>query len=75
MRVTLDLDAELLARAEAQASMERITLKRIIEQALALRLRGKPTTKKKRPPLLSFPRLSRELEDSVPKWPIRPATN
>lgn len=39
MRTTLDLDDELLAEAKALAARERLSLTRLIEQGLALRLR------------------------------------
>ena len=39
VRTTLDLDAELLAEAKALAARERLTLTRLIEEGLALRLR------------------------------------
>jgi hypothetical protein len=41
MKTTLNLSDELLARAKALAAKERITLKRMIEEGLALRLRRK----------------------------------
>jgi hypothetical protein len=40
MRTTLDIDDELLARAKARAARERSSLTRLIEEGLALRLRG-----------------------------------
>lgn len=39
MRTTLDLDADLLAEAKALAARERLTLTRLIEEGLAMRLR------------------------------------
>ena len=39
MRTTLDLDDDLLAEAKALAARERLSLTRLIEQGLALRLR------------------------------------
>lgn len=39
VRTTLDLDDELLAEAKALAARERLSLTRLIEQGLALRLR------------------------------------
>jgi hypothetical protein len=39
MKTTLDLRDELLAQAKALAAKERITLTRMIEEGLALRLR------------------------------------
>lgn len=39
MRTTLDLDDELLAEAKVLAARERLTLTRLIEEGLALRLR------------------------------------
>jgi predicted DNA-binding ribbon-helix-helix protein len=39
MRTTLDLDDALLAEAKALAVRERLTLTRLIEEGLALRLR------------------------------------
>ncbi|KEF43340.1 MAG: hypothetical protein ER33_00935 [Cyanobium sp. CACIAM 14] len=39
MRTTLDLNDDLLAEAKAQAARERLTLTRLIEEGLALRLR------------------------------------
>ncbi|MFN0072713.1 MAG: DUF2191 domain-containing protein [Chloroflexota bacterium] len=42
MRTTLEIDDHLLARAKALAAVEHASLTRIIEEALALRLR--PTT-------------------------------
>ncbi|MBX9631215.1 MAG: DUF2191 domain-containing protein [Burkholderiales bacterium] len=41
MKTTLDISDELLARAKALAAKERTTLTRMIEEGLALRLRGK----------------------------------
>jgi hypothetical protein len=41
MRTTLDLNDKLLARAKAAAAREKSTLTRFIEEALALRLRGR----------------------------------
>lgn len=43
MRTTLDLDDTLLVRAKALAARERLTLTRVIEEGLRLRLR--PTTR------------------------------
>lgn len=40
MKTTLDIRDDLLARAKAQAAKERISLTRMIEEGLALRLRG-----------------------------------
>ena len=39
MRTTLDLNEALLAKAKAQAAMERTTLTRLIEEGLVMRLR------------------------------------
>lgn len=39
MRTTLDLDDTLLVRAKALAARERLTLTRVIEEGLRLRLR------------------------------------
>jgi len=39
MKTTLDLDDQLLARAKAQAALERRSLTRLIEEGLSLRLR------------------------------------
>lgn len=39
LRTTLDLNDDLLAEAKAQAARERLTLTRLIEEGLALRLR------------------------------------
>jgi len=39
MRTTLDLNADLLAEAKALAAREQLSLTRLIEQGLALRLR------------------------------------
>lgn len=39
VRTTLDLDDDLLAEAKALAARERLSLTRLIEQGLALRLR------------------------------------
>ncbi|HET9785375.1 MAG TPA: DUF6364 family protein [Terriglobales bacterium] len=41
MKTTLDLDDELIARAKAAAARERITLTRMVEQGLRLRLRSR----------------------------------
>ena len=40
MKATVDIPDELLARATAQAAMERTTLEAIVEEGLALRLRS-----------------------------------
>lgn len=40
MKTTLDLRDDLLAEAKEQAARERTTLTRIVEEGLALRLRG-----------------------------------
>lgn len=40
MRTTLDLDDALLAQAKAQAAREHISLTRLIEEGLSLRLRA-----------------------------------
>jgi hypothetical protein len=39
MKTTLNLDNDLLARAKAQAALERKSLTRLIEEGLSLRLR------------------------------------
>ncbi len=44
MRTTLDINERLLARAKAAAARERTTLTRLIEEGLALRLRGRAAT-------------------------------
>jgi len=41
MKTTLDISDELLARAKAVAAKERITLTRMVEEGLALRIRRK----------------------------------
>jgi len=41
MKTTLNLDDELVAKAKAAATREKITLTRIIEEGLVLRLRRK----------------------------------
>lgn len=52
MKTTLDIRDDLLAQAKAQAAKERITLTRMIEEGLTLRLRSaKPQRVKELPPL------------------------
>ena len=41
MKTTLDIDDRLLREAKAAAAKERTSLTRLIEEGLALRLRGK----------------------------------
>lgn len=41
MKTTLDLRDDLLGRAKVQAARERTTLTRMVEEGLALRLRGR----------------------------------
>lgn len=43
MKTTLDLRDDLLARAKSQAAKERITLTRMIEEGLTMRLRRQRT--------------------------------
>jgi hypothetical protein len=43
MKTTLDLRDDLLARAKSQAAKERITLTRMIEEGLTMRLRRRRT--------------------------------
>jgi hypothetical protein len=40
MKTTLDLDAALLARAKARGAHERVSVTRLIEEGLRMRLRG-----------------------------------
>lgn len=42
MKTTLDIRDDLLAQAKAQAAKERITLTRMVEEGLSLRLRRAP---------------------------------
>jgi len=54
MKTTLDLNDELLAHAKALAAQQRISLTRLIEEGLQLRLRastGEPTSPRKRLPV------------------------
>ena len=53
MRTTLDLNDELIARAKAEATRERTTLTRLIEEGLRLRLRA-PERTDVSPPLPVF---------------------
>ena len=55
MKTTLDLADDLLARAKAQAALERTSLTRLIEEGLTLRLR-KPVSPRRAalPPLPVF---------------------
>jgi hypothetical protein len=53
MRTTLDLSDDLIAEAEALAATERLTLTRVIEEGLALRLRQRRVA----PPLVARPPL------------------
>ncbi|MCC6212273.1 MAG: DUF2191 domain-containing protein [Burkholderiales bacterium] len=41
MKTTLDLDAALLALAKAQGARERVSVTRLVEEGLRLRLRGR----------------------------------
>jgi hypothetical protein len=47
MKTTLDLRDDLLATAKAQAARARTTLTRIVEEGLALRLRGPVRTRRR----------------------------
>lgn len=40
MKTTLDIDDRLLARAKSAAASQRLTLTHLVEQGIALRLRG-----------------------------------
>lgn len=51
MRTTLDLNPDLLAEAKALAAREKLTLTRLIEEGLALRLRQPASTAGGRLPL------------------------
>lgn len=53
VRTTLDLNADLLAEAKALAAREKLTLTRLIEEGLALRLRQQrqPSAARNRLPL------------------------
>jgi len=54
MKTTLDLNDELLANAKALAARQRISLTRLIEEGLQLRLRAstaEPTSSRKRLPV------------------------
>jgi hypothetical protein len=42
MKTTLDLDAVLLAEAKARGARERVSVTRLVEEGLRLRLRGRP---------------------------------
>lgn len=57
MRTTLDLSDDLLAEAKALAARERLSLTRLIEQGLALRMRQalSPTAGSPPRPLPVFP--------------------
>ncbi len=48
MRTTLDINDALLARAKAAAAKEKSTLTRLIEEGLAIRLRGGPRRRGRR---------------------------
>lgn len=49
MRTTLNLDDALLTQAKAQAAREHISLTRLIEEGLSLRLRAQQTDKSDAP--------------------------
>jgi hypothetical protein len=46
MKTTLDINDELLAKAKAVSGRERVSLTRLIEEGLRLRLRVRAQTKK-----------------------------
>jgi hypothetical protein len=48
MRTTLDINDKLLAKAKSAAAREKSSLTRFIEEALAMRLRGRRTGKSAR---------------------------
>jgi hypothetical protein len=51
MKTTLDLRDDLLSKAKQQAAKERISLTRIIEEGLALRLRRSRNVRRRLKPL------------------------
>lgn len=52
MKTTLDLNDDLIARAKAQAALERTSLTRLIEDGLNLRLRKAPTARSRQAPVI-----------------------
>lgn len=69
MKTALDIDDTLLAEAKALAAREHVSLSRVIEEAIALRLRRRPTRSRvSAPPLpvnASGGGLARGVKDSV----------
>lgn len=51
MKTTLDLRDDLLSKAKQQAAKERISLTRMIEEGLTLRLRRSPIRRRQLKPL------------------------
>jgi hypothetical protein len=54
MKTTLDINDRLLADAKAVAAQQRTSLTRLIEEGLALRLRGKQTISASKPRIAVF---------------------
>ena len=55
MKTTLNIQDNLLAEAKSIAAQQRVTLTRLIEEGLRMRLRNEPVaTRKKRPPMPVF---------------------
>lgn len=48
MKTTLDLDAALLAQAKARGARERLSVTRLVEEGLRLRLLGRPRPGRRR---------------------------
>lgn len=51
MKTTLDINDQLLADAKALAAQQRISLTRVIEEGLQLRLRTQPVPRRGKPQL------------------------
>lgn len=49
MKTTLDINDRLLTQAKAAAALGRTTLTRLVEEGLALRLRGAPPAPRRKP--------------------------
>ncbi len=54
MKTTLDINDRLLADAKAVAAHQRTSLTRLIEEGLALRLRGQPAARANKPSIAVF---------------------
>ena len=52
MKTTRDLNDDLLAKAKAQAALERTSLTRLIEDGLTLRLRNVPSARPAQVPVI-----------------------